>query len=76
MQVNSIVYSQDNCPACRTAKALLLQRGYSVEERKIGGGWTKKDLLDKFPDARTVPQIIVGDELIGTLDKLKDFLAV
>lgn len=72
---SSIIYSQDNCAGCRTAKALLLQKGYIVEERKIGGGWTKKQLLDHIPTARSVPQIFINDEYIGGLDQLREYLA-
>lgn len=75
MPVNSsIVYSQDNCQGCKTAKALLLQKGYVVEERKIGGGWTKKQLFDHVPDARSVPQIFINDQYIGGLKELQEYL--
>lgn len=74
MQVNSVIYSQLNCPACVNAKALLLSKGYAVEERKIGDGWTKKQLLDAVPNARSVPQVFIADEYIGGLKELQEFL--
>ena len=38
-----VVWSKYHCPYCDQAKALLSQKGYSFEERKIGDGYTKED---------------------------------
>jgi glutaredoxin 3 len=50
---------------------LLTQKGYTIEERKIGDGYTKEDLLEAVPTARTVPQIFIDEELIGGFTELK-----
>jgi glutaredoxin len=73
---NAIVFSQENCYACNTAISLLNHSGYQVEIRKIGEGekWTKKDLLELVPDARSVPQIFVGEYYVGGLPQLQQFL--
>jgi glutaredoxin 3 len=75
---NAIVYSQENCFACNQAVSLLNRSGYEVEIRKIGEGesWSKKDLLELVPDARSVPQIFVGKYYIGGLPQLKQYLGV
>ena len=71
----AIVYSQNNCPACTTAKHMLGAAGYLVEERNISGPmYSKQDLFDKVPDARSVPQIFIGEEHIKDLPTLKTFL--
>jgi glutaredoxin len=62
------------CPYCDQAKALLTSKGIKFEERKIGDGWTKEDLLEEIPTARTVPQIILDGELIGGFTELKQKL--
>jgi glutaredoxin len=67
----SIIWSKTNCPYCDQAKALLTQKGIEFEERKIGDGYTKEDLLESVPTARTVPQIFLGEELIGGFTELK-----
>lgn len=67
----AIVWSKYQCPYCDQAKALLKQKGIVFEERKIGDGWTKEDLLEAVPTARTVPQIFIDDELIGGFTELK-----
>ena len=72
---NVIIWSKYNCPYCDQAKALLKQRDVQFEERKIGDGYTKEELLEAIPTARTVPQIILDGELVGGFTELKQKLA-
>lgn len=72
--MKAIVYSKYNCPYCDQAKALLNQKGIQVEERKIGDGYSKEDLLEAVPNARTVPQIFIDEKLIGGFTELKAHL--
>ena len=69
--MTAIVWSKYQCPYCDQAKALLTQKGIQFEERKIGDGWTKEDLLEAVPTARTVPQIFINDELVGGFTELR-----
>jgi glutaredoxin len=69
--MKAIVWSKYQCPYCDQAKALLNQKGIEFEERKIGDGWTKEDLLEAVPTARTVPQIFLDEQLIGGFTELK-----
>lgn len=80
MQKNSLktaqVWSQTNCPACTEAKRLLEARGIRIEECMLGiNGYTKKDLIEKVPHARSVPQIFLDGEYVGGLQELKQKLA-
>jgi len=71
------VWSQTNCPACQEAKRLLTSHAIEYTECMIGvGTYTKKDLIEKVPDARSVPQIFIGGEYIGGLPELKKRLLV
>lgn len=69
--MKAIVWSKDACPYCDQAKALLTQRGIEFEERCIGSGWTREQLLEAVPTARTVPQIFLDEELVGGFDQLR-----
>jgi glutaredoxin 3 len=69
--MKAIVWSKYNCPYCDQAKALLTQKGIAFEERKIGDGYTREDLLEAVPNARTVPQIFLNEELVGGFTELK-----
>jgi len=72
--MKAIVWSKYQCTFCDMAKALLNQRGIEFEERKIGDGYTKEDLLEAVPTARTLPQIFLNEELIGGFTELKKYL--
>jgi glutaredoxin len=73
--MKAVVWSKNHCPFCDQAKALLKQRGIEFEEKKIGEGYTKEDLLESVPTARTVPQIFLDGTLIGGFTELKRHLS-
>jgi glutaredoxin 3 len=69
------VWSKTPCPICDQAKALLKQRGIDYEERNITEGtWTKEQLLEAVPNARTVPQIFINEQLVGGFNELRTHL--
>lgn len=69
--MKAIVWSKYHCPYCDRAKSLLELKGIEFEERKIGDGWTKEELLELVPTARTVPQIFLNDQYIGGYNELE-----
>ena len=69
--MKAIVWSKNTCPYCVQAKTLLSQKGIEFEERKIGEGYTKEDLLEAVPNARSVPQIFLDGELVGGFTELR-----
>jgi glutaredoxin 3 len=72
--MKAIVWSKYHCPYCDQAKALLTQKGIAFEERKIGDGYTKEELLEAVPTARTVPQIFLDGQLIGGFTELRKYI--
>ena len=72
--MKAVVWSKDNCPFCEQAKGILKMKGIEFEEKKIGHGFTKEDLLEAVPAARTVPQIFIDGNLIGGFTELKTHL--
>lgn len=73
--MKAILWSKYHCPYCDQAKILLKQKGYEIEERKIGDGYTKEELIEAVPTARTVPQIFLDEEYIGGFTELKQHFA-
>ena len=69
--MKAIVWSKHHCPYCDQAKALLKMKGIAIEERNINEDWTKEQLLEAVPTARTVPQIFLDDQYIGGFQELK-----
>lgn len=70
----AIVWSKNQCPFCDQAKALLRMKGIEYEERNVSTDWTKEQLLEAVPSARTVPQIFLDDKLIGGFNELREHL--
>lgn len=70
----AIVWSKPNCPFCDQAKSLLALKGIAYEERDLSKNWTKEQLLEAVPTARTVPQIFLDNVYVGGFDKLKETL--
>jgi glutaredoxin 3 len=74
--INAEVWSQTNCPACTEAKRLLDLHKIHYGEKMLGiNGYTKKDLIEKVPNARSVPQIFLDGKYVGGLPELKRELA-
>lgn len=71
--MKAIIWSKYHCPYCDKAKLLLKMKGVEFEERKIGDGYTKEELLEAVPNARTVPQIFIDDQLIGGYTELEQY---
>ncbi len=69
-----VIWSKNACQYCDMAKSLLKANSIEFEEKKIGEGYTRDDLLAVVPTARTVPQIFVDDKLIGGFQELKALL--
>jgi glutaredoxin 3 len=73
--MKAIVWSKDSCPYCVQAKQLLASRGIEYEERNISGdSWTKQQLLESVPTARTLPQIFLDEEYVGGFTELRNKL--
>ena len=72
--MKAIVWSKDACPFCVQAKALLESKGIEFEERNVSKEWTKEQLLEAVPTARTLPQIFLEDNYIGGFTELRKHL--
>jgi glutaredoxin 3 len=72
--MQAIVWSKDQCTYCVQAKALLEARGIEYEERNIMQDWTREQLLEAVPTARTLPQIFLDNEYVGGFTELRQRL--
>jgi len=72
--MKAVVWSKDACPFCVQAKALLEARGIEYEERNVSKDWTREQLLEAVPDARTLPQIFLDGQHIGGFTDLRSHL--
>ena len=68
------IYGKPACPFCDKAKALCEMRNLVYTYKSLGTDYTKEELLENFPGARSVPQIRINGENIGGYDKLGSYL--
>ncbi|GAA4038625.1 glutaredoxin 3 [Parerythrobacter jejuensis] len=65
------IYTKFGCGFCVRAKRLLDEKGVDFTEYDVTLGGLKKDqMLERAPQARTVPQIFIGDVHVGGSDEL------
>ena len=65
------IYTKWGCGYCQRAKALLDSKDVSYVEHDITmGGPKRAEMLERVPDAVTVPQIFIGNTAIGGCDDL------
>ena len=69
-----VVWSKDSCPQCQKAMTLLDTYNINYEVRKVGTEWSREALLEAVPDARSVPQIVINDNIIGGYKQLVDYI--
>jgi len=68
------IYGKPMCPFCDKAKALCEQRGYNYEYKTLGTDYTKEELLETFPGAKTVPQIVINGNKIGGWEQMVKYI--
>ncbi len=65
------IYTKMGCGYCARAKRLLDDKGVEYDEFDITMGGPKRDeMTSRAPNARTVPQIFIGDNHVGGSDDL------
>jgi glutaredoxin 3 len=65
------IYTKFGCMYCYRAKRLLESKGVEFTEHDITmGGARRAEMMERAPQARTVPQIFIGDQHIGGSDDL------
>ncbi|MEM1053272.1 MAG: glutaredoxin 3 [Pseudomonadota bacterium] len=65
------IYTKFACPFCVRAKHLLDKKGAAYNEYDITmGGAKREEMLARAPQARTVPQIFIGETYVGGSDDL------
>lgn len=65
------IYTKFACGYCVRAKHLLTSKGVEFNEIDVTMGGPKRDeMLQRAPNAMTVPQIFIGDYHVGGSDDL------
>lgn len=68
------IYSKPACPFCVQAKALAEREGADLTYKMLDEDFTREELFEIFPGARTFPQIIVDGKKIGGFTEFKSLV--
>ncbi|KRO33157.1 MAG: hypothetical protein ABS15_00370 [SAR86 cluster bacterium BACL1 MAG-120823-bin87] len=71
---NVEIYSKSNCLYCDKAKNYFTQNNISYVEHNVEVPEVFDTLMNRNPNARTMPQIFIDNELIGGYTDLEDWL--
>ena len=64
------IYSKDDCPWCVKAINLLETTDLEFEELKLDKHFSREEILEWYPDARTFPVVVLDNMWIGGYDQL------
>lgn len=59
------IWSKPNCPFCDKAENLCIQKNLDFKKYMLDVDFTREELFQKFPSARTFPQITIDGILVG-----------
>ena len=65
------IWGKTQCPYCDKAKALCEQNNYEYVYKQLDEDFTREQVFEEFPGARTFPQIKIDGETIGGYQHLE-----
>jgi len=68
------IYSKPQCPYCDMAKNLAEQKELDYTYKMLDEDFSREELMETFPGARTFPQIIVNGDKIGGYQEFKKLI--
>ena len=68
------IWGKRNCPYCNKTKQMSQKSGLNYIYHQLDEDFTKEEFLERFPDAKTFPQILVDDKYIGGFTDFRDLL--
>ena len=66
-----VIYTKSGCMWCVRAKDLLINRKIPFTSVHMPMDISREDLLEKFPEAHTMPIITIDDKWIGGFTDLE-----
>ena len=69
-----LIYGKEGCSYCERARALCESQGLKFEYLIMGEDYSRETLLETFPGAKTVPQIVVNGSKIGGYTELLNYI--
>jgi glutaredoxin 3 len=70
------IWGKPRCPYCDKAIALCTKEGLKYTYYQLDEDYTKEELLELFPNVKTLPQITIDNKYIGGYMELRNYLFV
>jgi len=68
------IYGKDACTFCSKATGLAETLGLNYVYKKLGNDFSREELFEMFPNARTFPQIRANGEYIGGYEQFVQYV--
>jgi len=72
--MNVVIYSKDRCGYCEMAIKLTELKKHDSVVKKLDVDFTREELLELFPTAKSFPQIVVDGKHIGGYNEYARYL--
>ena len=68
------IYTKDDCAYCQMAKTALASKNIGFNEKKLYRDFTREQIMEKFPAAKSFPIIILDGFFVGGYNQLMEYL--
>tara|TARA_B100000900_G_scaffold324280_1_gene283909 strand:- start:1821 stop:2072 length:252 start_codon:yes stop_codon:yes gene_type:complete len=68
------IWGKPACPSCMKAKALCESRSFDFKYKTLGQDFSREEVFENFPDAKTFPQIKVYGKSIGGYEQFVKYI--
>ena len=68
------IYTKDDCQYCMMAKTALARHMVQFNEYRLHQHFSRGQILEKFPEAKTFPIIVLDGFYIGGYTQLNNYL--
>ena len=68
------IWGKTACPFCTKAKALCDKLEIKYTYKQLDEDFTREQVFEEFPTARTFPQIKINGKAIGGYDQLAEYI--
>jgi len=66
------IYSKDSCPFCVKAINLLETTDLEFEEYKLNKHFSRDEILEWYPEARSFPIVVLDGMFVGGYEQLTE----
>jgi glutaredoxin len=68
------IWGKEACPSCKSARQFCRGRELEFDYKILGVDFTREEIFEQFPGAKTFPQIRINGENIGGYEQLVKYV--